>query len=323
MTSFPISACSWGPEAVYNENVKYVFKAKLVGVEVKEKTEEEKSNTYDKKLINKAYYTFELLKTWYGDLTNVSKLKLVNYEPNYLPMCDIYNLKVGSSYVFYAGKDLVEGLPTVGSEAQVNLLHYIVEQNRYDIEDSDLDSIPKDTWGNKYQWAMLDLQYRKVINGYSDGTFRPNEFVTREQLAKFVVNNFSLILDESGSKFPDRIHNLEFDKYIQTLKNKNIIAGYSDGQFHGDRFVTREQAAKFVVNSTKLVKPDLFERYSVDTTEIKDVDLNNKFYNEIVLLEKRNIVEMYSLDYFFRPTENITRGELSGMLSKAYVELQI
>ena len=88
---------------------------------------------------------------------------------------------------------------------------------------------------------------RGVIGGYSDGTFRPNNNVTRAQLSKIVVNaeQWTLLCPPNG-QFSDVPTDNPFYCQIETAFAHGVIAGYSDGTFRPGNNATRGQICKIV-----------------------------------------------------------------------------
>ena len=60
--------------------------------------------------------------------------------------------------------------------------------------------VPDDYWAKSYIDA---LSSRGLISGYSDNTFRPDEPVTRAQIANVVANTFDLTADKEDLAFSD------------------------------------------------------------------------------------------------------------------------
>jgi hypothetical protein len=86
-----------------------------------------------------------------------------------------------------------------------------------------------------------------VISGYSDGTFRWGNNVTRGQLSKIVVEAMQWTIDTTGGPhFTDVPTTETFYNWIETAFNRGIISGYSDGTFRPGNNATRGQIAKIV-----------------------------------------------------------------------------
>ncbi len=99
--------------------------------------------------------------------------------------------------------------------------------------------------------TIMSLYNMGVINGYSGGTFRPNENITRAQASKIIANLIDINYSTIAFGFTDIDKNNVFYNQIMKLAGikvdgEKIISGYSDGSFRADEYITREQAAKII-----------------------------------------------------------------------------
>lgn len=103
----------------------------------------------------------------------------------------------------------------------------------------------------KYSKAISTLTKLEVINGYDDGTFKPEASISRAEFTKIVV--FTLGMDNltvEPTEFEDVASGPDGHwarHYIKTAYDRKIIDGYGDGNFHPDDNVTYEQALKMIV----------------------------------------------------------------------------
>jgi hypothetical protein len=89
--------------------------------------------------------------------------------------------------------------------------------------------------------------YEGLVSGYSDGTFRPENNVTRGQLSKIVVEAAGWPLYTPPSPtFSDVPPTSPFYQYIETAYRHSIISGYGDGTFRPENNATRGQISKIV-----------------------------------------------------------------------------
>jgi hypothetical protein len=125
---------------------------------------------------------------------------------------------------------------------------------------------------NKFYHEIVTLKALGIINGYSDGSFRPDERVTRGAALKFIVNaaresDSSLFPTIEFSNIKSTFNDLEpthtFAEYIARANSVNdpslmerIVGGYSDGTFRPDTNMTRGQVAKVLTNSMKYAKTE-------------------------------------------------------------------
>lgn len=96
------------------------------------------------------------------------------------------------------------------------------------------------------------LRLMGVLDGYSNGTFRPDAQLNRAQFCKMVICALG-VEDELGlyrtvTVYPDVKPSHWAAAYINmAAKGKKVISGYSDGKFYPDRVVTMGQAATILL----------------------------------------------------------------------------
>lgn len=100
--------------------------------------------------------------------------------------------------------------------------------------------------------AVEVLRLMGVLDGYGDGTFRPNTQLTRAQFCKmavYAINGSSeLGMYRTVTVFPDVKPSHWASAYINmAAKGKQIISGYPDGKFYPERKVTVGQAATILL----------------------------------------------------------------------------
>lgn len=125
-------------------------------------------------------------------------------------------------------------------------------------------SLGEEPYYNDGQWAFDDvgpghtfyhyirrLRELGISDGYSNNTYRPDQNITRAEMAKLIVRSLGVrgitCQDTQPPAFPDVPPGHAFYNDIQCLKELGITDGYSDGNFKPDLNITRAQAAKFVV----------------------------------------------------------------------------
>lgn len=84
-----------------------------------------------------------------------------------------------------------------------------------------------------------------IINGYPDGTYRPDAIITRGDMAAIVDRAFDLQFT-SKFLFSDVGENMRASISIRKIASAGITAGYPDGTFKPTGSVTREQFSAFL-----------------------------------------------------------------------------
>ncbi len=97
-------------------------------------------------------------------------------------------------------------------------------------------------------WAKGYIEKAKqlgIIDGYGEGTFRPDARVTRAEISKMICSAKGMAISETMSGFYD-CNSCWADKYISSLKTTGILAGYSDGTFRPQNSATRAEVCKII-----------------------------------------------------------------------------
>lgn len=107
-------------------------------------------------------------------------------------------------------------------------------------------------WYNKYIGYLED---KGVLSGYEDGTFRPNNTVTRGEMCAVIARAQKYDLISVDGMFAD-VTDADWAKdYITTLATKNIVSGYEDGTFGTYAPITRAETVAIINRVLEPSKP--------------------------------------------------------------------
>lgn len=190
----------------------------------------------------------------------------------------------------------------------------------------DTANILTDISGNTFEY-YIDLLYKyNLIDGYSDLTYKPDEYVTRGQLAKFVANSFKILQIKSlESPFTDISESDTFYNYIIALESEGIISGYSDNTFRSDEYVTRGAATKYIYNAARYYNNQSI--ISSSNCDFADVD-GHAFETYICSLHNFNgdyiepIISGYT-NGNFGPDDPLTRGQMAKIIMNAAAQIEV
>lgn len=158
---------------------------------------------------------------------------------------------------------------------------------------------------------ILELYNRGYISGYKDGTFRPNQAVTRGQAAKMLAQALNLnMTNPKNPRFSDVPTSNGFYQYIAALAGAGIITGYSDQTFRPNEPITRNQMAKILTLGYK------FQQSTKLTHDFRDVAESNpnRFY--IQTLYDLGITKG-TTQITYSPYGSVTRGQLATFIYRA------
>lgn len=98
------------------------------------------------------------------------------------------------------------------------------------------------SWAKNYIGYIQSLN---IVNGYSDGTFRPNETVTRAELLA-IISRIEKVTGKNGVDFADIDDGHWAKGYIGYACEQGWVSGYEDGLFKPDNAVTRAETVKIL-----------------------------------------------------------------------------
>lgn len=154
-------------------------------------------------------------------------------------------------------------------------------------------------------WAFTTIQKMqgfKIVNGYEDNTFKPDDNMTRAEFVT-IVNRMLDLQEESSKYIPDINRNDWYYSEIRKAVKVGIIEGDQSGYTYPEEKITREEAIVILNRAFKLKK----------TTAIP------KGYNDLDEIASWAKLEVYSAinagymngydDNTIKPQNNITRAE--------------
>ncbi len=128
---------------------------------------------------------------------------------------------------------------------------------------------------------IIKLAKRGIIEGYGDGSFKPDQLITREEFIKLdlgsvctkctgfddnLKSKISAVYDRSP--FPDQNITPNLLYCVKEGKNRSIISGYGGGQKRGyfvpHQSISRAEAAKVILETARQQKTDI--RFITETS---------------------------------------------------------
>ncbi|HKP53179.1 MAG TPA: SBBP repeat-containing protein, partial [Chloroflexia bacterium] len=186
-----------------------------------------------------------------------------------------------------------------------------------------------------YTWIRC-LACRGIISGYTDGTFRPGNDITRGQIAKVVSNSAGFSEDPGPQLYEDVPVGSPFYAWINRLSMRGHMGGYPCGlvpeepceppnnrpYFRPNASATRGQLAKIVSNAAVLGGDPTGLFYA-------DVPEDHPFYVWIMRLTTLSVMSGYPCGGenepcddqqrpYFRPYNNVTRGQASKIVANTF-----
>ncbi|MBU0981637.1 septal ring lytic transglycosylase RlpA family protein [Patescibacteria group bacterium] len=152
-----------------------------------------------------------------------------------------------------------------------------------------------------YRDAIYLLTQRDYIEGYTDGTFKPMNPISRAEAIKIIMKSSESLPEANLSTpldFPDLDKNAWYISYIEDAFERGIVAGNDDGTFNPDGTINRAEALKIFSIANNIELPEAqgpwYQKY-----------LNYGIENDL-------IVPNWHGEYV--PESELTRGELCDII---------
>ncbi len=204
-------------------------------------------------------------------------------------------------------KQVVEGTVIFGEQDKPTSIEFIVDKFSTFAVIQQKAVILEDISGHWAESSMLQVTALGAITGYPDGSFRPNNKITRAEFVTVLVK--ALDLDAQGDKvFADSADHWA-KEYISTAASLGIVEGYSSSQFGPNDLITREQMAVMITRAAGL-------EGSKAALTFADSDQISHWAQQAVTAALANKVITGYPDGSFKPKGNASRAEAVTIIAR-------
>ena len=167
----------------------------------------------------------------------------------------------------------------------------------------------------KGHWAesiIKEAAGLKIVGGYPDGTFLPDNLIKREEFYKLLTNILTEKPDTSNTKiqFTDVVADEWYFPTIKIAVASKITSGYGDGTFGIGLMISRQEAAK--VAGSVIPSDNVKDKQGADTAKDKG-QIADWAYKYVDLMFQKGYMKG-DTEGNFRPTMALTRAEAATIL---------
>lgn len=152
--------------------------------------------------------------------------------------------------------------------------------------------------------AITYLSEEGVLNGFSDGTFKPDQKVNRAEALKILILGSGLTAEDEPNRdpFPDVEKDAWYAPYVSEAKDLGVVQGTAEGYFEPTRTVNKAEALKMLilVNGIELSEPT--------KSPYLDISLDDWFVAYFSFAKTHDFFDDPS---YAEPAKELTRGELA------------
>lgn len=184
----------------------------------------------------------------------------------------------------------------------------------------DYSDYPQKFWDvSKSHWAynyISELTDKNVISGYDDGSFKPENTVSRAEWSKMMVTASKLEINKTDYSISDL--NKDHWAYNYVITAKDYMNWYQNGDsisFRPNQSASREDV------TVSLVKLKGYSVKDVDYSSLsafKDIDsISNDLKKYVAVALEKNLISGFE-DNTFRGQDTLTRAEAATLLCRAF-----
>jgi hypothetical protein len=163
-------------------------------------------------------------------------------------------------------------------------------------------------------WAKVPIENTGtvgLVEGYPDGTFKPERALTRAELSTLLVRAKGLKIPEGRAKqvFKDVKPDHWAAKYIEVAQKAGLVEGYPDRTFRPNNKINKAEGVTVLVRFDNLRLAEVYEK------PFWDVSTDNWAAKYIQAAKDAGMLK-YVERNVLRPKENLARSEAVEMLAK-------
>ena len=173
---------------------------------------------------------------------------------------------------------------------------------------SNFSDVKSGSWAEK---TISNLVKQGIVDGYPDGTFKPDDTIARSEFSKLIQEQMNIKELENEEVVFEDIVGTWAEKRIKALEKKGIIKKeeYKEG-YKPNEAMTRVEMAKMIVRGLEVEIKEVEKTTFKDDEKIKKED---KKYIETA--KETGIISGYP-DGKFKPYETATRAETAVMIER-------
>ncbi len=169
-------------------------------------------------------------------------------------------------------------------------------------------------------WAQLcveQLAQQGIFSGFQDGSFRPEQFITRGEFATIIPKAFpNAPAVSSDAPFFDVPSQTQTGGALRSARQSGFLSGYPSGVFKPNDLLTRVQALVALANGLNL-SPTVLAISQLDEVYDDARTIPPFALSAIAAATQRGLVVSYPYPRLLNPNQPATRAELAAFICQA------
>lgn len=169
------------------------------------------------------------------------------------------------------------------TRAEVAQMFYALLKNQNVVATASFSDVSSDAW---YATAVNTMATLGMMSGYPDGTFRPDEPITRAEFAT-VALAFAYPAANATCSYIDVVRGAWYYPYVAQATTYGWIGGYYDGSFRPNNSITRVEVSVIVNNMLGRTPDKSYINRNADEL-VQFVDLSKSYWGYYTVMEATN-----------------------------------
>ena len=164
-------------------------------------------------------------------------------------------------------------------------------------------------WSGAQNISKVEFHHESILSGYPDKKFRPDNYMTRAEVANVFANlsqGHYTVSKDDYDKFSDLNSESWYFNSVMWMNAKGIVTGYENDVFKPNNHITREENVSIEVK---------FSSLNGGNSEFIDVESDSWSKPYIDAVYSKGWIKGYS-ENTFRPKSNITRAEVVTIINR-------
>lgn len=187
---------------------------------------------------------------------------------------------------------------------------YTIIENKVEFKDV------SDHWSREF---VNEMGSRLIVSGIGKGIFKPNNDLTRAELAAIIVGALGLKASGNSEKFADVEEGKWYSEAVNAAREYGIVSGYNDNTFRPMQKITREESIVMISKAMSMLGTSIKITEAEIQSELKRFDDGGEFAGwsrkDAAYLIKHKL--LVGSGGKLKPRNNITRAEAATIMLKA------
>lgn len=252
--------------------------------------------------------------SYFKALSRTEQNKVCRYMVQYMPVDDFLELRVGFGKAVI---DYKNSLQAHSGSSDGGNSSYIVTTGVTKPEQTQKPTSVKPIFNDltEVSWAeesILSLAQRGILSGDGNGSFRPNDSITREEFVKLLLGGLGIAPVDGNSGFEDEEIGAWYASWLTAARQAEIVNGDENGNFGVGQRISRQDMAVMVFRAIESTEGESLVS-GVNVTFADQTEISDYAVDAVKWMRQEELLSGMG-DNRFAPLENASRAQAAKLI---------